>query len=86
MKERLKVAFVGVSGRGSGLMNLVLDTMPDIEVAAVCDLYADRTAAARRRVFEKKPAPRVKKPLPYGKVGVGNDGGAPPPADILYKE
>ena len=53
MKEKLKVAFVGVSGRGSGLMDLVLDTMPDIEVAAVSDLYADRTAAARRRVYEK---------------------------------
>ena len=50
MKEKLKVAFVGLSGRGYGLMELVLDTMPDIEVAAVCDLYEDRTERARKRV------------------------------------
>ncbi len=53
-KEKLNVAFIGLGGRGNGLMNLVLDTMPDVQVTGVCDLYADRTEKAKADVTAKR--------------------------------
>ncbi|MBR4866027.1 MAG: Gfo/Idh/MocA family oxidoreductase [Clostridia bacterium] len=52
MKNTINIAFVGLSGRGYGLMDLMLTTMDDIKVTAVCDLYEDRTEKARARVEE----------------------------------
>ncbi len=49
--DAVKLAVVGISGRGTGLMNLLLD-MPDVEVIGVCDLYADRLKTAAARVKE----------------------------------
>lgn len=53
-KDQINIAFVGVSGRGSGLMNLMLDTMDDVSIIGVCDLYQDRAEAAAKDVFEKR--------------------------------
>lgn len=54
MKEKLRLAFVGLSGRGYGLLELVLKTMDDVEITAVCDLYEDRTEAAAALVVKMK--------------------------------
>ncbi|MBE6999099.1 MAG: gfo/Idh/MocA family oxidoreductase [Ruminococcaceae bacterium] len=52
MKDVVRIAFVGLSGRGYGLMDLMLTTMDDVKITAVCDLYEDRTEKARARVEE----------------------------------
>ncbi len=38
---KLRVGFIGLGGRGQGILDLILD-MDDIEVSAVCDCYEDR--------------------------------------------
>ena len=56
--EKVKVAFVGLGGRGRSLLNLVLGHMPDVSVIGVCDLYEDRTDAGRKAVTDcGQPAP-----------------------------
>ncbi len=54
MKNSVNVAFVGLGGRGYGLLGMVLDTMPDVQVLGVCDLYEDRTERAKQLVIEKR--------------------------------
>ena len=54
MKETINVVFVGLGGRGRGLLNMVLDTMPDVNVVGVCDLYEDRTEAGKQAVISKR--------------------------------
>lgn len=44
--ENLKVGFIGLGGRGRGLMKNVLKNFDDVDVVAVCDSYEDRAAAA----------------------------------------
>ena len=39
--EQIKLGFVGLGGRGSGLANLVA-AMEDVHIAAVCDVHQDR--------------------------------------------
>mgnify|MGYP001027610160 CR=1 FL=1 len=51
--DKVRIGVVGVSGRGRGLMGLLLG-MPDVEVVGVSDLYADRLAQARNDVIEKR--------------------------------
>ena len=41
MKETVRIGFIGVSGRGSGLLGELLD-VPGVIVPAVCDKYEDR--------------------------------------------
>ena len=38
LMKKVKVAFVGLGGRGKGLLQLVLEHMPIAQVSAVCDL------------------------------------------------
>lgn len=52
--KKVKVAFVGLGGRGKGLLQLVLEHMPIAQVSAVCDLYEDRVTEARQMVTEKQ--------------------------------
>ena len=51
--DSVRVAVVGVSGRGRGLLGLLL-VMPDVEVVGVSDLYEDRLARAKQDVIEKR--------------------------------
>ena len=37
MKEKIRVGYVGLGGRGQGQMGLTLE-MEDVEVVAVCDV------------------------------------------------
>ncbi|NMA07964.1 MAG: Gfo/Idh/MocA family oxidoreductase [Clostridiales bacterium] len=54
MKEKLKIGYVGMGGRGYGQMILSLD-MDDIDVLAVCDVYDDRVKRALDKIREKRP-------------------------------
>ena len=54
MKETINVVFIGLGGRGYGLLNMVLDTMPDVNVVGVCALYEDRTERAKEAVINKR--------------------------------
>ena len=51
--DSVRVAVVGGSGRGRGLLGLLLG-MPDVEVIGVSDLYEDRLARAKQDVIEKR--------------------------------
>ncbi len=52
--EKVNLAFVGLSKRGASLLNIVLDTMDDINVTALCDVYQDRVDEACDKVFKKR--------------------------------
>jgi predicted dehydrogenase len=49
VKNKVNVAMVGISKRGSGLLGLLLE-MDDVNVIGVSDLYPDRLEAARAKV------------------------------------
>ncbi len=48
--EQVRVAAVGLGGRGYGILEGLLLHMDNVCITAVCDLYPDRTAAARAAV------------------------------------
>lgn len=50
MKNKVKVAAVGVGGRGYSILEGLLVHMDNVEVTAVCDLYEDRVNAAAASV------------------------------------
>ncbi len=54
MKSRLKIGMIGLGGRGMGLMGMILKNAPDVEVAAVCDLYEDRREQAADKVEQER--------------------------------
>jgi predicted dehydrogenase len=49
----VRLGIVGLGGRGTGQMQTLLD-MPDVRVAAVCDLYPDRVERARQIAKDKQ--------------------------------
>lgn len=51
MKSTLNLALIGLSGRGQGLMNCLVD-MADVRITVVCDLHEDRMQTASDRVFQ----------------------------------
>lgn len=51
--KNLKIAIIGTSGRGIGLMDCILD-MPDVDIIAVCDVYQDRIQNGVNLVKNKK--------------------------------
>lgn len=50
MKEKLRIGIIGLGGRGLGLLKSVILKFRDIDVVAVCDLYADRTEEGAKTV------------------------------------
>lgn len=55
--EQVRVGFIGVGGRGSGLLGDLLE-LEGVEVRAVCDLVPERVERARQRVVAKgQPEP-----------------------------
>ena len=52
--EKIRVIWVGVGGRGYGLMKMVLDNIPYVDIVGVSDLYEDRTERGRVLVKEKR--------------------------------
>lgn len=58
MSEKVRLGLIGLGGRGTGLLDTVISEHPDVEVAAVCDRYGDRTASAAELLKRKNhPAP-----------------------------
>jgi len=56
--ERVRIGFVGVGGRGTGLCYILMG-VEGVEIRAVCDLKEDRVARIQKRAEEKgfpKPA------------------------------
>lgn len=51
--EQVRIGFIGLGGRGMGLMNTAL-SLKDVTVTAVCDLYEDRVEKAQKTVKRKR--------------------------------
>ena len=66
MKRSIKLAVVGCSGRGNGMMGLIAE-MADVEVISVCDLYPDRVKNAQE-LFVKANRQRPKGYTDYRKM------------------
>ena len=49
----VRIGFIGLGGRGTGEMKVLL-SMPDVEIAAVCDVYEDRAQNAKKIVTEER--------------------------------
>ena len=45
MTKKINLAVIGLGNRGCWVIENVLLKMPDVHVAAVCDVYEDRVAA-----------------------------------------
>ncbi len=57
-QKHIKIAIIGMSGRGQGLTKL-LAKMPDVDILAVCDLYEDRVKEGQNIITaEGKPEPK----------------------------
>ena len=55
--DTVRLAILGLGCRGVGQMKVLLD-MPDVQIAAVCDAYADRVESAReivREAWDRRP-------------------------------
>ena len=57
MKQSLHLGLIGLGGRGSFLLENLLLSMDDVEIAAVCDLYEDRREHAAEVVREGRGRP-----------------------------
>ncbi|MDR1817392.1 MAG: Gfo/Idh/MocA family oxidoreductase [Puniceicoccales bacterium] len=64
--EKVRVGFIGVGGRGNGLLMNAL-VLPDVEIVAVCDL--DLPRAKRCAAACKKRRPNAPVPAVYGGAG-----------------
>ena len=51
--EKIKLGFLGLGQRGTGLLHNVLNNFKDVEVVAVCDNYLDRAEDAQKLIAEK---------------------------------
>ena len=59
MKEKVKLAFVGIGRRGYGMLKECFGRMGDVEIEALCDLSASRLeAGAKILANEGKPTPK----------------------------
>ena len=54
MKEKLNIGFIGLGGRGTGLLQDIVLPREEISVLAVCDKYEDRRENGAKMVREKK--------------------------------
>ena len=50
----LKVGYIGLGGRGRGMLKTVLDSFKHVEIVGVCDLYEDRVQEGIDIVKEKR--------------------------------
>ncbi len=58
--KKLRVALIGVGGRGEGLYRVALKYREDVEYVAVCDKYEDRcTYIADEMVTDGRPRPQL---------------------------
>ncbi|MBO5069379.1 MAG: Gfo/Idh/MocA family oxidoreductase [Roseburia sp.] len=58
MKEKIKVGYIGLGGRGMSVLKLCFSDMQDVEIRALCDWEEDRVQQAVSMLNEKgKPSP-----------------------------
>ncbi len=53
MKEKIKIGYIGVGRRGSGVLRECFSQMKDVEVKIICDLFPDRVQLGQEIVQEK---------------------------------
>ena len=53
INRTIRLGIIGLGGRGYGQTETLLD-MPDVEIAAVCDVYPDRAAAGVKLVKQRR--------------------------------
>ncbi len=53
IKDTVRFAFIGVGGRGTGLLRALLNR-PEVQVAAICDIDEDHLNRALRLVEEAR--------------------------------
>jgi predicted dehydrogenase len=67
--DRVRMGFIGVGNRGSQLLRLFMNN-PDVEIAALCDVYAPYTtrdrSAVHKRFIETGMVPRMGEDLGSG--------------------
>ncbi|MBQ9805555.1 MAG: Gfo/Idh/MocA family oxidoreductase [Clostridia bacterium] len=51
--KKLKMGVIGLGGRGRGITKKILMNMPEVDVVALCDEYADRAEEIADFAFEK---------------------------------
>lgn len=51
---KIKMGFIGVGGRGFGMLERTLRKFPEVDVIAVCDTYADRVEECCKLIKEKR--------------------------------
>jgi len=54
--EKVPVGWLGVGGRGTGLLTTFVDNCPDARIVAVCDLIPERVEKGRKIAEKHKPA------------------------------
>ncbi len=52
--ENVKVGFIGLGGRGRGLLYTLLDYIKDVDVVAVCDEYQDRADIGEEITLDRR--------------------------------
>lgn len=52
--DQINVAIIGLGMRGTALLDLILDTMPDVRICGISDLYEDRMLRARQIIVDKR--------------------------------
>lgn len=52
--EKIKLGFLGLGQRGTGLLVNILNNFKDVDIVAVCDGYEDRAVDAAKKIEEKK--------------------------------
>ena len=53
MKEKIKIGYIGVGRRGSGVLRECFSQMKDVEVKTICDLFPERVKLGQEIVQEK---------------------------------
>ena len=52
--DKIKLGFLGLGQRGSGLLSNILNNFPEVEVVALCDEYEDRATSCAERALEER--------------------------------
>jgi len=50
--DKVRVGWIGLGARGWGLMKMVVDNFPDVEIVGICDLYEHRVEQGKKLVEE----------------------------------
>ncbi len=53
MKEKIKIGYIGLGRRGTGVLKECILKMPDVEVVALCDKYRPALDNAKKLIEER---------------------------------